>query len=495
MDRNLCRKSLLSLFLLLFGLIASASAQQKPDYNKLKPALNGNIPREVPKFPFSAFPIDTRPMFDYFMWQNFVALMWPADAHGTPYEPDNPAIFGKYDASRQPAWVGWKSANDLYPEDGSAPPAWDQENGESVCTNYPANDKRLMLIRLTEFGTVADELDQAFAGPLPDQTGLFTRYSIGVNRAEYDFVRNNQYYLKSKWPADGKITLPESSAAGVGSIEVKAAWRELTKVPPKFWGRFYHLQALVAIPNTCKIEPGTERTVCECEPLEVGLVGFHIAHKTADFPQWVWSTFEQVDNLGEDPTTPPDMQPSYFDSDFYKKHGGTRSNPPDHPGSNRVPKAGDFDPTPINVVRLSAIPNTPAGGYSTTDLNQLYRSLFKGTVWENYELIGAQWSTLPAFPPQSPLNSNFGCEDGTSPAGGGLAFPPCQVANITMETYHQYDSCQNCHQGAQRAGADFSWILAIRAYAPASAPKPFFRFFKPFTPLSGGTSLSGEKKP
>ncbi len=95
MARNLCRKSLLSLFLLLFGLIASASAQQKPDYNKLKPVLNGNIPREVPKFPFSAFPIDTRPMFDYFMWQNFVALMWPADAHGTPYQPDNPAVFGK----------------------------------------------------------------------------------------------------------------------------------------------------------------------------------------------------------------------------------------------------------------------------------------------------------------------------------------------------------------------------------------------------------------
>jgi len=485
MARKLYGKSLSVLLLACLMLIAPALAQQQPDYSKLKPVLNGNIPREVPKFPFSSFPIDTRPMFDHFMWQNFIALMWPADAHGTPYQPDNPSVFGKYDASRQPAWVGWKSANDLYPEDGSAPPAWDQSNTESVCRNYPASDTRLMLIRLTEFGTIADELNQAFAGPLPDQTGLFTRYSIAINRAEYDFVRDHKYYLRAKWPADGKITLPASSAEAVGSIEVKAAWRDLSRVPPKFWGRFYHLQALVALPGSCKIERGTQRTTCECAPLEVGLVGFHINHKTAEFPQWVWSTFEQVDNLGEDPTTPPDMLPSYFDPEFYKKHGGTRSNPPEHPGSSRVPGADDYDPTPINVARLSAIPSTPQG-HSTVELNQIYRALFKGTVWENYELIGTQWSTLPSFAPQSPLNSDFGCEDGTAPAAGGQAFPQCQVANITMETYHQYDSCQNCHQGAQRSGADFSWILAIRAYSPPSAPKPFFEFFKPFTALSGG---------
>jgi hypothetical protein len=485
MAQRLCSRSFFVSLLLLFGLLLQASAQQAPDYSQLRPTLNGNIPREVPAFPFSAFPIDTRPMFDYFMWQNFIALMWPADAHGTPFQPDNPAVFGKYDAGRQPAWVGWKSAYDLYTGDGSAPPAWDQSNGESVCRNYPANDTRLMLIRFTKFGTVADELDQAFAGPLPDQTGLFTRYSIGVNRAEYDFIRDNQYYLRAKWPANGKITLPASSLAGVGSMEIKAAWRDLSKVPRQFWGRFYHVPALAAIPDTCRIEKGTQRTTCDCQPIEVGLVGFHIAHKTTNFPQWVWSTFEQVDNLGEDPTTPPEMQPSYYDPEFYKKHGGMRSNPPDHPGSSRVPGANDYDPTPINVVRLSAIPSTPQG-HSTTDMNKLYRALFKGTVWENYQLIGTQWSSLPSFAPQSPLNSDFGCEDGTLPAAGGMPFPPCQVANITMETYHQYDSCQNCHQGAQRAGADFSWILAIRAYAPPSAPKPVFRFFKPFSALQGG---------
>lgn len=31
---------------------------------------------------------------------------------------------------------------------------------------------------------------------------------------------------------------------------------------------------------------------------KMGLVGFHIVQKTPSAPQWIWSTFEQVDNVG-----------------------------------------------------------------------------------------------------------------------------------------------------------------------------------------------------
>ncbi|HJY05437.1 MAG TPA: hypothetical protein VJ323_03925, partial [Bryobacteraceae bacterium] len=64
--------------LLLAGavvLAGSAFAQDAPNYGQLKPVLNGNMPRVVPAFPFAAAPVDTRPMFDYFMWQNFIAAM------------------------------------------------------------------------------------------------------------------------------------------------------------------------------------------------------------------------------------------------------------------------------------------------------------------------------------------------------------------------------------------------------------------------------------
>jgi hypothetical protein len=473
-----------TLFIASCLLAATAQAQQQVDYAGLRPVLRGDMPRQVPEFPFAAYPIDTRPMFDTFMWQNFIAAMWPSRPgdHGEPYRPNDPTVFQRgYVDGLQPAFLGWKTANDLYPQDGSAPPPWDSDGALNPCRNVPRNDKRPVLINTTKFGTVADELNQAFAGPLIDQTGLLTRYEVRVNKVEYDYVRNNKFYNQANWPKNGipPIYFPPSTLTQLGSIEVKAAWRDLSRVEPRFHSRFFNMEALTVVPGTCKstLPDGQGRvTDCQCAATRVGLVGLHISHKVDRFPQWVWSTFEQVDNLGEDPSLPAGMKPSYYD--------GARANPADHPGYSYEPAAiSAFSPAasapykPVNVTRLSQIPSTPAA-LPTTKLNSNYRALLAGTPWANYWLIGTQWSTSPAVPPQSPLqppwaNTNqqdFGCEDGTPATVGGMAFPSCQVANITMETYHQLDSCQNCHQGAQRGGADFSWTLFQRAFAGPTPP-------------------------
>jgi hypothetical protein len=458
-------------------------AQQKPDYGKLKPVLSGNIPRLVPEFPFSSFPIDTRPMFDYFAWENFIAVMWPSrpEDRGEPYKPNDPAVMNAgYVNGLQPAFLGWKTAYDLYPQNGSKPTAWDAPSADNPCRGATQGDKRPMLTSFSKFGNVADELDQAFAGPLIDQTGLLTRYEVRFNRVEYDYVRNNGFYNVT--PNQPPVNFPASSADRLGAIEVKIAWRDLSKVDPKFRSRFYNVEAWAVQPGTCKTNPGGRPVDCACTLIPAGLVGFHIAHKTEKFPQWVWTTFEQVDNLGEDPSMPAGMKPSFYN--------GTRANPADHPGYSYMPpsvnpapgtKPAPMPTIPVNAVRLSAIPSTPAA-LPTTALNTQFRKLLTSTVWQNYWLIGTQWSSLPAFPPQSPLQPpwaktnqmDFGCEDGTPATVGGQAFPACQVSNITMETYHQLDSCQNCHQGAQRFGTDFSWSMQQRAYkapAPSTARK------------------------
>jgi hypothetical protein len=53
---------------------ASGSAHQRVDYGRLVPALRGEMPRQVPDFPFAAYPFETRPMFDIFRWRSFAAL-------------------------------------------------------------------------------------------------------------------------------------------------------------------------------------------------------------------------------------------------------------------------------------------------------------------------------------------------------------------------------------------------------------------------------------
>lgn len=467
--------------LLVCGVLSAADPPTGPTYepNLSAPELSGEVPRVVPPFPIWYSGVQQRPFFDTFVWQNFIALMWPAEpgSHGVPFRPDDPSVFGDYSNGRVPVWMTWKQSFDLFPGPGTVPVAWDAPNGApDVCRNLDPEAGDHIFLRVNKFDTVADEVNQAFGGPLPDQTGLFTRYEVRMNRAEYDFIRDNGYYDKANWPTGSTIYLPASNAQAEGSIEVKAAWRDLSKVPEEFHERFFTTTALAVDPETCTgSDEAGQPTDCECSEIEVGLVGFHVAHKTEDFPQWVWATFEQADNVGDDAVTPTpaDMIPSYYDPEAYRKYPGVpRVNPAAHPGASREPAEGDYDPTPINVIRLGQIPTTPTSAsgknVSTLGLNQLYRTgVLADSVWKYYFLVGSQWSTQPASPyftPQPYISpADFGCEDGTAQAAGGIPFPQCLVANVTMETYHQYDSCQNCHQGAQRSGADFSWVLANRA--------------------------------
>jgi len=70
----------------------------------------------------------------------------------------------------------------------------------------------------------------------------------------------------------------------IGSVAVKSAWVDVTGLPPALVQRLYTRTALV------KRAAGDG-----CARLTVGLVGLHIAQKTASRPQWIWSSFEQKD--------------------------------------------------------------------------------------------------------------------------------------------------------------------------------------------------------
>src|SRR5207244_7654311 len=72
----------------------------------------------------------------------------------------------------------------------------------------------------------------------------------------------------------------------LSSIEIKAAWRVMTSVPASQRKRYFVTSAQL-------LDPVTGR----CTATDVGLAGLHIVNKTAKFPNWVWSTFEQVDNV------------------------------------------------------------------------------------------------------------------------------------------------------------------------------------------------------
>ena len=266
-------------------------------YSSLVPVLSGEVPSEVPLPPaeIEYDPVLSRPFFDTFSWQSFIALSWPADPanRGVPLEPGSPALFRASNTtggdSAAIVWETYREGFELFPNDGSVPPEWN--SAEPSQTPVGPNDGRVLA--MVTKGGLLDEVNEAFGGPLIDQNRNYVRYEVRVNQIEYDQVRNNGWYDKDTVDAAIEQTVQEQIDAGispqqgigfdVNSLELKGAWRELTDDDDP--DRYYSVEALIAN------EDGDYVTAT------MGLVGLHIMQKTEIFPQWIWSTFEHVDNV------------------------------------------------------------------------------------------------------------------------------------------------------------------------------------------------------
>jgi hypothetical protein len=300
-----------------------------------------------------------------------------------------------------------------------------------------------MLVMVTKMDSIVDGLNQAFTGPLIDQNRNYVRYEIHVNRPFYETTKDNGWYIID--PKNKTKVLPD------GVIEIKTAWRELTeKDDPK---RFYTVNAMI-------VEPGPKP---ECRPAQMGMVGFHIANKVAGFREWVWSTFEHVDNLPEGDT----------DSGLHFSFNNGMPSPTPMPGEsyNRkarrladmtkpLPAAADPLREPIQVFRHTPI--SPAGQAqpTTVEINTEWQNALSGTVWRFYKLVITQWPTI--------MNGESFNPKGQYPVASDDPFPTDEVANITMETYFQvnrnFNSCMRCHFSA--AGDDFSFLFSQRGFTP-----------------------------
>ncbi len=420
-----------------------------------QPVISGNMPLAIPAIPPNVTtPEQARPFFDYFSWQEFIALNWPAasGSRGVPDQPNNPQVF-KAAANGSPVvWGAYRNALDLFESGNQRPPAWDAPApANGICAKAPPGVK---VFEMTAKGsTVLDDVNESFSYPLIDQFKHYASFEITFNQVQYDFIRGQdsdpttwRYLLKN---ITKPVTMPSSNPPNTqGSIMLKAAWREMVQGKDDF-SRYYVIDALVYDLQT--------KT---CQPKKMGLVGFHIVQKLQAFPQWIWSTFEQIDNVERHSGVPASVPLSF--------NNGT-NNPPTIGGyANKPPnKSPDLQPidkrVPVQVTRLNPIPTTPASA-STVDINRIYQQLLAGTVWQYYELVFTQW-------PSQPDKFTLMEKGGVYPNDCGVAFPANGITNTTMETYFQSpsdavgaggNSCMSCHYRAD--STDFSWALKRRAH-------------------------------
>lgn len=427
------------------------------------PVISGNIPQQVFVSSSTTSPLDARPFFDYFSWESFIALNWPAQstARGVPNDPTNPNVFFNAPNGTPVVWGTYKDSFDLFGQKDQRPSPWDSPNSPiSACPGAPAGQKTLIFT--TKGDTPLMQTKQAFSFPLVDQRSNYVYFDIRYDQAQYNYIRGQDsvptswlYLLKNLTPVENQqfgVQMPMSTPSVLGSIMVKAAWRIST--PSDDPKRFYTINA--------QIYNSQEKT---CTPATVLLVGLHVAHKVDPFTEWVWSTFEQVDNVPPDADVSPSPSPP---PNGYSFNNGT-STPKTVGGYDYKPSSSPQpSPSPVQVTRVNPIPNTPAGS-STREINAFYQQLLKGTVWQYYQLVVTQWPGNPGIGTGKPfiLMQN----GGIYPQNAGAAFPADGAVNTTMETYFQTqndaagaggNSCMSCHY---RAGqSDFSWGLNRRAH-------------------------------
>ncbi len=379
--------------------------------------------------------------FDIFSWNSFIAVNWPRGQNGSG-DPSKKIGAG---GDTTTVWEGWQDAADTFLAGGAAP-AWGRHAEMPAVCRAVATPGVRVLTQIGKTPGLLEESTQPFdTGPLIDQHGAFARFDIVMNRSMFDDIVANRLYSKAGQQAFNKdADFACGTAKNEGAIMVKAAWKILAD--PAERARFHAEDVLVYTPAT-----ENPKVPESCTRATVGLVGLHIAHKVTHASQWVWSTFEHVDNA---PTAADvkngTLKPAY---NYYNAACKTCPVNTAAPRPWNPVKGGP----PTQVVREDVLP--PFAVKSATMHNATARTLLSGvsakSVWQYYELISTQW----------PTNSG---ECAAKPADPFGTPAPVFLANTTLETFVQgsvqnvSSSCIHCHGNAAMTtgkASDFTYLL------------------------------------
>jgi hypothetical protein len=298
-------------------------------------------------------------------------------------------------------------------------------------------------------------------GPLIDQQGHYAIFDILMNRTMFDYMSAHNLFTRAgqqsaenfelavdfppgQNPAAAKpdATPPQPAVVGdIGAVMLKVSWKILA--PDEISAKNFHMvNALVSMPKMegSKADP-------PCLPKTLGLIGFHLVHKTVSRPQWIWTSFEHVRNVPDK----DEVAANKFGQERYNFFAATCKGA--CPKVNATPPR-PWTPDPALQLRfrkddsaksqiVREIPLTQAA----RNMNRLFHIMLKDTVWVNYMLLSTQWPS--DFSNCTRLKVDFQRQpDMTcSPA-------PTFFANSTLETYSQgtvplaSSSCIGCHGNA-----------------------------------------------
>lgn len=400
--------------------------------------------------------------FDFFSWLSFIAWNSPADPTVTidRSQPDMQTRWEDMD--------NFKQLLDVMLDPQLGPPQWPTDKSEMEKEKVrllPPACRTLYKPGMMVVKMIEESYNEPFkTGPLIDQQGHYAIFDILMNRTMFDYMSAHNLFTKAGQrspnnfelavdfppghnPVDAKpdATPPQKAVVGdIGAVMLKVSWKILS--PDEINAKNFHMvNALVSMPKVegSKADP-------PCLPETLGLIGFHLVHKTATRPQWIWTSFEHVRNVPDK----DEVAANKFSEDRYNFFAAKCNGP--CPEVNATPPR-PWTPDPAlqlnfrkdgsaksQIVRQ--VPLTQAA----RNMNKLFHIVLKGTVWEYYMLLSTQWP------------SDFNCTnlkvDFQRQPDMTCSPAPTFLANSTLETYSQAEdkggvplatsSCIACHGNA-----------------------------------------------
>ncbi len=395
-----------------------------------------------------------------FAWEEFLSLNWRSSygENGLRDNPDDSWTWSS-DSSPYPDLVVWETyahRTELRPYDDmmlpfDKPPHY--SFGDPV---YPADGASFELFNNLDENNEIGSCD-VFAHVSEYGKDNMVLYQAKVNRDEYNYLYYN-YNTKSKLlsatsntlanieaynayykgatstcncptdqnviclPCGGSAIPDQPGSTYQGAMEVKTAWRLL--VPEDDASKFFTRNVII-------YEKSNDSTYYYNKTL--ALIGIHIIHKTTNYPDYIFATWEHVD-VEED-----DMGYVLLDNN----------------GNEKGEIHADYP-------RLHPIPDLVT--QSTNEVHGQIADMNPNSIWLNYRMVGVQGAPTDDTTSFNFFLANYVIESDTTLAdfhGSSIGNPHDGMPNILLNgTRYSMGGCKGCHGVAQTTlGTDMSFLL------------------------------------
>ena len=300
---------------------------------------------------------------------------------------------------------------------------------------------------------------------LIDANGQPVYYVMLIDSTWYNFARDSGYNaLPKRLAAPDSLNFP---TGGPGSIELKTAWRVAqmgdSVLIPNAASRFITTRANIAPVSVS----GGSFVVDTANPVAatMALVGMHVVGTVPNHPEFIWATFEHVDNAPSCAATPAGSTNPATGQPWSLYTGSPNCTTVFGPCNSGQQSGASFTPTPICQMNpWGDTSDTTSNAQNIQSINASVAGQLTGqrALLKNYMLLGGQWT----FPGGLPALFARG-RDTTNIHGSP------KLANTTMESFTQTATCFSCHNPTPgKGGFNAKNIAVSHVWPQAPGAKP-----------------------